>query len=100
MKFIDGHTEAQMLPMVEYKEKKLVFMADLIPSLGHFPIPYVMGYDVRPLLTLNEKESLLNDAVGNDYILMFQHDAVNECCSVQMTDRGVRADQTLRLEEL
>lgn len=100
VKFIDGHTEAQMLPMVEYKEKKLVFMADLIPSLGHFPIPYVMGYDVRPLLTLNEKESLLNDAVGNDYILMFQHDAVNECCSVQMTDRGVRADQTLRLEEL
>ncbi len=100
VRFVNGHTDAQMLPMIDYKGKKLVFMADLIPSAGHFPIPYVMGYDVRPLLTLNEKTQLLNEAVANDYLLMFQHDSVNECCTAKQTDRGVRPDEFFRLKDV
>ncbi len=98
--FANGHTDAQMIPKIKYKEKTLVFMADLLPSEGHFPLPFVMGYDTRPLLTLDEKEKFLNEAAANDYILMFQHDSVNECCSVKMTDKGVRSDQFFRLGEI
>lgn len=98
--FANGHTDAQMIPKIRYKGRTIAFMADLLPSVGHFPIPFVMGYDTRPLLTLDEKERFLNEAAANDYILMFEHDAENECCTVQMTDKGVRANEILRISDL
>lgn len=98
--FAHGHTDAQMIPIIDYKNHKLAFMADLLPSVGHFPIPFVMGYDTRPLLTLDEKERFLNTAADNNYVLMFEHDSVNECSTVLHTDKGVRSDRTFKLEEL
>jgi len=97
---MDGHTDKQMLPKLQYKGQTLVFMADLLPSVGHLPIPYVMGYDTRPLLTLQEKQAFLEEAVRENYILFFEHDASKECCTVKMTEKGVRVDQTFRLDEL
>ncbi len=97
---VDGHTDKQMLPMIKYKEKTIVFVADLLPSVGHIPLPYVMGYDTRPLLTMQEKEKFLNEAADNGYILFFEHDAVNECCTVKHTEKGVRLDQTFSLSEV
>lgn len=96
----DGHTDAQMIPHVKYKGKTIVFVADLIPSVSHIPIPYVMGYDVRPLLTMDEKGKLLNEAADNQYVLFFEHDAVNECCTVQHTEKGVRLKETFKFSEL
>ncbi|MGB0423565.1 MAG: MBL fold metallo-hydrolase [Flavobacteriales bacterium] len=98
--FADGHTESQMIPHIKYKGKTIVFMADLLPSTGHIPLAYVMGYDTRPLLTLSEKEIFLNKAADNEYILFLEHDAVNECCTVKHTERGVRLDQTLSLSDI
>jgi len=98
--FVDGHTEKQMLPKINYKDKTIVFVADLLPSVGHIPLPYVMGYDVRPLLTLKEKKAFLNEAADNNYILYFEHDPVNECCTVKRTERGVRLDETFKLSEV
>lgn len=98
--FVDGHTESMMLPIISMNGKKIVFMADLIPSIGHIPLPYIMGYDTRPLLTLNEKEKFLIEAFENEYILFFEHDYMNECCTLKSTDRGIRVDQTFRLNEL
>ncbi len=98
--FADGHTDSQMLPILNYNGKKIVFMADLLPSVGHIPLPYVMGYDTRPLLTLDEKEHFLNKAVAEDYILFLEHDHLNECCTLKQTDRGVRLDQTFALKEI
>ena len=97
---MDGHTDKQMLPKIAYKGRTLVFVADLLPSVGHIPLPYVMGYDTRPLLTMQEKAAFLKEAADNEYILVFQHDPVNECCTVQHTEKGVRLDQTFRLEEI
>lgn len=97
---MDGHTDKQMLPKLQYRGSTLVFMADLLPSVGHLPIPYVMGYDTRPLLTLQEKQLFLEEAVRENYVLFFEHDATHECCTVKMTEKGVRVDQTFRLNEL
>jgi glyoxylase-like metal-dependent hydrolase (beta-lactamase superfamily II) len=97
---MDGHTDKQMLPKMQYKGHTLVFMADLLPSVGHIPLPYVMGYDTRPLLTLQEKQLFLEEAAQNQYVLFLEHDSVNECCTVKMTEKGVRVDQTFRLDEL
>jgi len=97
---MDGHTDKQMLPKMQYKGHTLVFMADLLPSVGHIPLPYVMGYDTRPLLTLQEKQQFLEEAAENQYVLFLEHDSVNECCTVKMTEKGVRVDQTFRLDEL
>ena len=88
--FVDGHTEKQMIPHIRYKGKTIVYTADLIPTVGHIPLPYVMGYDTRPLLTLKEKEIFLNTAVSHDHYLLFEHDAHNEMCTLQQTERGVR----------
>lgn len=96
----DGHTDKQMVPKIKYKDKTIVFMADLLPSVGHIPLPYVMGYDTRPLLTLSEKEKFLNEAADNGYVLFFEHDAENECCTVKHTEKGVRLDQTFALSEI
>lgn len=98
--FADGHTEKQMLPHVHYQGKTLVFMADLVPTLGHLPVPYVTGYDTRPLLSINEKERFLNTAVDNDYYLWLEHDAHNEIITVQHTEKGVRVKDIYTFNEL
>lgn len=92
--FVDGHTESMMIPHIHYKGKTLVFMADLLPSAGHVPLPYVMGYDTRPLLTMSEKEKFLNLAAENEWILYLEHDSVNEVCMVEKTEKGVRLKHT------
>lgn len=96
----DGHTDKQMLPKIKYKEHTIIFMADLLPSVGHIPLPYVMGYDTRPLLTLQEKGDFLKEAADNGYVLFLEHDAVNECCTVKHTEKGVRLDRTFPLSEI
>lgn len=88
-----GHTDAMMIPHINYKGQTVVFMADLLPSTGHIPLPYVMAYDTRPLLTLKEKEPFMNEAAQKEYVLFFEHDPVNECCTLQQTERGVRLKQ-------
>ncbi|MFN3404049.1 MAG: MBL fold metallo-hydrolase [Cytophagaceae bacterium] len=98
--FVDGHTEKQMLPLIHYKGKKLLFSADLFPSSYHIPLPYIMSYDVRPLLTLKEKEDVLSKAVKEDMILFFEHDPIVECCLVQQTDRGFKAGESFKLRDL
>ncbi|MBE7173814.1 MAG: MBL fold metallo-hydrolase [Williamsia sp.] len=90
IRFVNGHTEAMMLPQISYRGRQLVYMADLLPSAAHLPIPYVMAYDTRPLETLVEKKTFLQEAVTKDYILYFEHDPVHECCTLQMTEKGVR----------
>lgn len=100
VRFVNGHTEAMMLPQVRYQNKTIVFMADLMPSLAHLPIPYVMAYDMFPLTTLYEKKSFLTEALKEDYVLFFEHDPVNECCTLQHTDKGIRQKDVFRLEEL
>ena len=98
--YVSGHTDKMMVPMIPYKGKTLCFMADLLPSTGHIPLPYVMGYDTRPLITLEEKEQFLNEAAEREYVLFFEHDPVNECCTVKKTEKGVRLDRTFPLSEL
>jgi glyoxylase-like metal-dependent hydrolase (beta-lactamase superfamily II) len=98
--FVDGHTESMMIPHIKYKGKTLVFMADLLPSVGHIPLPYVMGYDTRPLITMGEKERFLNDACSHEYFLFLEHDSMNECANLQFTEKGVRLNQTFSFEEL
>jgi hypothetical protein len=98
--FASGHTDKMMIPMIRYKQKTICFMADLLPSVGHIPLPYVMGYDTRPLITLTEKELFLNEAADNHYILFLEHDPVNECCTVKRTEKGVRVDKTFPLNEI
>ncbi len=97
--YVDGHTDKQMIPHINYKGKTLVFMADLLPTAGHLPIPFVMGYDTRPLLTLPEKEKFLNKAADNNFYLFLEHDAHNPIITVQNTDKGVRLNETLSLNE-
>lgn len=98
--FVDGHTESMMIPHIQYKGKTIVYMADLLPSVGHIPLPYVMGYDTRPLITMTEKEQFLKTACDNNYILFLEHDSVNECCTLQMTDKGIRLGETFRFDEI
>lgn len=100
IRFVSGHTESMMLPQIKYNNKTIVFMADLLPSVGHIPIPYVMAYDMFPLTTLHEKKSFLKEAADGDYILFFEHDPVHECCNLQQTERGVRAKDFFKLEEI
>ena len=98
--FVDGHTDKQMLPKLQYKNRTLVYMADLLPSVGHIPIPYVMGYDVRPLLTLDEKAQILNQAADEKWVLFLEHDPVHECCTLKHTEKGVRVDETFSLKDI
>jgi glyoxylase-like metal-dependent hydrolase (beta-lactamase superfamily II) len=95
-----GHTEAMMLPQVIYKGKTILFMADLLPSAGHIPLPYVMGYDMFPATTLLEKENFLTEALQNDYVLFFEHDPTIECCNLQMTEKGIRMKDSFKLSEI
>ncbi len=98
--FADGHTESQMIPHINYKGKTIVFMADLLPSTGHIPLPYVMGYDTRPLITLDEKNNFLNMAAEKEFILYLEHDFYNECCTLQKTEKGIRLKDTFSLKEI
>jgi glyoxylase-like metal-dependent hydrolase (beta-lactamase superfamily II) len=98
--FMDGHTEKQMLPKLTYQDKTIVFMADLLPTVGHIPLPYVMGYDTRPLLTIKEKADFLNEAADNDYYLFLEHDAYNELCTVQHTEKGVRLKESHTFKDI
>ena len=98
--FANGHTEKQMIPMINYKGKTICFMADLLPTVGHLPIPFVMGYDTRPLLTLDEKEKFLNLAADNNYYLFLEHDAHNEIITVKHTEKGVRLNETFTCKDI
>lgn len=98
--FADGHTESQMIPIINYNGKKIAFMADLLPSTGHIPLPYVMGYDTRPLLTMDEKSEFLNKCANEEIIMFLEHDSVNECCTVQQTEKGIRLKDTFKLGEI
>ena len=98
--FAYGHTDAMMLPKISYKGKTIVYMADLLPSVGHLPLPYVMAYDMFPLKTLTEKQAFLEEAVNNNYILYLEHDPVNECCTLQRTEKGIRVAETFSLSEI
>ena len=98
--FVDGHTESMMIPHIHYKGKTLVFMADLLPSVGHIPLPYVMGYDTRPLITIAEKGDFLQNATDKNYVLFFEHDAVNELCTLQQTEKGIRLHETFNFNDL
>ena len=98
--FVDGHTDSMMIPHILYKGKTVVFMADLLPSVGHIPLPYVMGYDTRPLITMKEKSQFLNHAAQNDYVLFLEHDSVNECCTLHQTEKGIQLNQTFSLSDL
>lgn len=95
-----GHTDAMMLPQLTYKGRTIIYMADLLPSAGHIPLPYVMAYDMFPLTTLNEKKSFLTEAQQNDYVLFFEHDPTIECCTLQMTEKGIRMKDNFKLSEL
>jgi len=98
--FADGHTEKQMLPHINYKGKTIVFMADLVPTAGHLPLPFVMGYDTRPLLTMPEKEKLLISAAENNYYLFLEHDAHNQIITVKQTDKGIRLHESFTFNEI
>ncbi|HEY0655708.1 MAG TPA: MBL fold metallo-hydrolase, partial [Chryseosolibacter sp.] len=98
--YSSGHTDKMMVPKIKYKGKTICYMADLLPSVGHLPLPYIMAYDTRPLVSLEEKEKFLNEAVDNNYILFFEHDPVIECCTLTRTDRGIRAERSFKLAEL
>ena len=98
--FADGHTDKQMIPLIKYKDKTIAFMADLLPTVGHLPLPFVMGYDTRPLLTLDEKEMFLKTAADENYYLFLEHDAHHQIITVKHTDKGVRLDQTFTSQEI
>lgn len=98
IRFAFGHTDAMMLPQINYRGKTILYIADLLPSVGHIPLPYVMAYDMFPLKTLEERELYWNEIVENDYIVFLEHDSVNECCTMQMTEKGVRLKDTFTLE--
>jgi len=98
--FVDGHTEKQMIPHIQYKGKTIVFCADLLPTAGHIPIPYVMGYDTRPLLTMDEKTKFMHAAADNNYYLFLEHDAHNEIITVQHTEKGVRLNEVFSCADI
>ena len=100
IRFAYGHTDAMMLPQIEYKGRTIVYMADLLPSTGHIPLPYVMSYDMFPMKTLAEKKAFLQEAAEKNYILFLEHDAENECCTVKVTEKGIRLDETFTLASI
>jgi glyoxylase-like metal-dependent hydrolase (beta-lactamase superfamily II) len=100
IKFASGHTEAMMLPLINYKGKQVLYMADLMPSVGHIPLPYVMAYDMFPLQTLTEKKLFWREAVEKEYILFLEHDPVNECCTLQQTEKGIKLKETFNLKDV
>jgi glyoxylase-like metal-dependent hydrolase (beta-lactamase superfamily II) len=100
IRYVYGHTDAMMLPQISYKGRTIVFMADLLPSIGHIPLPYVMAYDMFPMTTLNEKQKFLKEALEKEFILFFEHDPVYECCTLGMTEKGIRQKEMFKLSEI
>ncbi len=100
IRFAYGHTDSMMLPQISYKGRTILYMADMLPSVGHIPLPYVMAYDMFPMKTLDEKKKYLEEAVENDYILYLEHDPVNECCTLQNTEKGIRVKDTFKLGDI
>ena len=100
IRFVSGHTEKMMLPQIQYNNKTIVFMADLLPSTAHIPLPYIMAYDMFPLTTLWEKKTFLSEALKNNYILFFEHDPKHECCTLHETERGIREKDVFKLSEV
>ena len=98
--FADGHTEKQMIPMIHFNGKTICFMADLLPTLGHIPVPYVTGYDTRPLLSMPEKEWFMNEAAEKGYYLFLEHDAHNPIITVEKTEKGVRLKEIFQLQDV
>ena len=98
--FVDGHTEKQMLPVIKYKNKTICFMADLLPTVGHIKLPFIMGYDIRPLKTLEEKDVFLNLAANDNYYLFLEHDPIHELITVKQTEKGVVVDEALLLKDI
>jgi glyoxylase-like metal-dependent hydrolase (beta-lactamase superfamily II) len=98
--YASGHTDKMMIPMIRYNGQTICFMADLLPSLGHLPLPYLMSYDTRPLLTMEEKEKFLTEAADQNYILFLEHDPVIECCTVKRTEKGIRVNEIFKLQEV
>ena len=98
--FADGHTEKQMIPMIHFNGKTICFMADLLPTLGHIPVPYVTGYDTRPLLSMPEKEWFMNEAAEKGYYLFLEHDAHNPIITVEKTEKGVRLKEVFQLQDV
>ena len=100
IRFVNGHTDSMMLPIINFNGTKIAYCADLIPSAGHLPIPYIMAYDTKPLISLQEKSDFLDEAVQNDYTLFFEHDPINECARVEQTEKGVRFKEAFPLASL
>ena len=100
IRFVNGHTKSMMLPQINYNGKTIVYMADLLPSASHIPLPYIMGYDMFPLTTLKEKKTFLQEAAEKGYILFFEHDPSIDCCTVHQTEKGIRMNQAIRLSDL
>jgi glyoxylase-like metal-dependent hydrolase (beta-lactamase superfamily II) len=100
IRFVHGHTESMMLPLVNYKDQQVLYMADLLPSVGHLPLPYVMAYDMFPLQTLSEKKAILTEALEKNYVLYLEHDPLNECCTLQQTEKGIRLKEAFKLNQL
>lgn len=99
VRLFNGHTEGQIIPFISYKGRTVVFMADLLPSVAHIPLPWIMAYDTRPLVTLEEKKDFLDEALRNDYILFFEHDLYHHCCNLTDTEKGIRKKDTFTFEE-
>lgn len=99
VRFFNGHTDGQMIPLINYKGKTVVYIADMLPSAAHVPLPWIMSYDTNPKTTLEEKKKFLEEAAENDYIFFLEHDLYHECCTVQKTEKGVRVKETFTLEE-
>ena len=98
--FADGHTDKQMIPLIKYQDKTIAFMADLLPTAGHIPVPYIMGYDTRPLLSLDEKAVFLNRAANENFYLFLEHDAHNQIITVKHTEKGVGLNQTFSCNDI
>ncbi|MBN3036574.1 MAG: MBL fold metallo-hydrolase [Bacteroidales bacterium] len=100
VRFFNGHTQGQMIPFISYGEKTIVFMADLLPSTAHVPLPYIMSFDTQPLVTLREKEDFFSEAIRNKYILFFEHDLYHECCTLTESAKGPVVGETFRLRDI
>src|SRR5690606_16095717 len=100
IRFAFGHTDAMMLPQINYKGKTILYIADLLPSVGHIPLPYIMSYDMFPLKTLEEREKYWNEITDNEYIVFLEHDPIHECCTFQHTEKGVRLKDTFTLASI
>jgi len=100
LRIVNGHTEAMMLPLINYKGQNILFCADLLPSKAHISLPWVMGYDMQPLETLKEKKRILQQAFDNEWVLYFEHDHLNECCKLIETDRGFRGGPSFYLASI